>query len=114
MPALSHPLACTHPAGSYSYLVLDDGWSEAVRDADGRLAASRQRFPSGMKALADYLHSRGLKLGIYSDSGAWGPPCVAWEAGWQHEVVADGQAADSRQQWPVQRARGLPTLRASP
>jgi hypothetical protein len=52
----------------YVYLNLDDCW-HGERDADGFIHADRQRFPSGIKALADYVHARGLKLGIYSDAG---------------------------------------------
>ncbi|CAI7922828.1 unnamed protein product, partial [Closterium sp. NIES-53] len=48
---------------------VDDCWQADSRDSEGRLAASPVSFPSGIKALADYVHSRGLKLGIYSDSG---------------------------------------------
>ncbi|CAG2164960.1 unnamed protein product [Oppiella nova] len=53
----------------YSYVNIDDCWSEMERDVDNRLVANKQRFPSGMKALADYVHSKGLKLGIYGDVG---------------------------------------------
>ncbi len=48
----------------YQYVNLDDGW-QAPRDADGNLTANA-RFPSGIKALADYVHARGLRLGIYT------------------------------------------------
>jgi alpha-galactosidase len=49
----------------YEYVVVDDCWQSPVRDAEGRLQADPQRFPSGMKALGDYIHSKGLKFGIY-------------------------------------------------
>ena len=52
----------------YNYVVIDDHW-EAGRDASGHLQADARRFPGGIKALADYLHARGLRLGIYSDAG---------------------------------------------
>jgi alpha-galactosidase len=52
----------------YQYVVIDDCW-QGPRDADGFITADAQRFPSGIKALADYVHSRGLKFGIYSDAG---------------------------------------------
>jgi alpha-galactosidase len=52
----------------YVYVNLDDCW-HGERDADGFIHADRQRFPSGIEALADYVHARGLKLGIYSDAG---------------------------------------------
>ncbi|KAI9170438.1 hypothetical protein LWI28_027961 [Acer negundo] len=47
----------------------DDCWGESNRDSQGNLVANKTTFPSGIKALADYVHSKGLKLGIYADSG---------------------------------------------
>jgi alpha-galactosidase len=52
----------------YQYVVIDDCW-HGPRDANGFITADTQKFPSGIKALADYVHSRGLKFGIYSDAG---------------------------------------------
>jgi alpha-galactosidase len=52
----------------YQYVVIDDCW-HGVRDANGFITADPQKFPSGIKGLADYVHSRGLKFGIYSDAG---------------------------------------------
>jgi alpha-galactosidase len=52
----------------YRYVVIDDCW-QVARGADGRIVPDPQRFPSGMKALADYVHGRGLKFGLYSDAG---------------------------------------------
>jgi alpha-galactosidase len=49
----------------YKYVVVDDCWFDPNRDAQGNLQAHPQRFPSGMKALGDYLHARGLLFGIY-------------------------------------------------
>ncbi|THU73391.1 hypothetical protein C4D60_Mb04t22350 [Musa balbisiana] len=48
----------------------DDCWGEANRDYQGNLVAKRSTFPSGIKSLADYVHAKGLKLGIYSDAGS--------------------------------------------
>ena len=53
----------------YVYVNIDDCWQAPERDADGWPVADPERFPSGIKALADYVHERGLKLGIYSDAG---------------------------------------------
>ncbi|KAK9131692.1 hypothetical protein Scep_011220 [Stephania cephalantha] len=53
----------------YKYVNIDDCWGEANRDSKGYLVARTSTFPSGIKALADYIHSKGLKLGIYSDAG---------------------------------------------
>ncbi|HUA39577.1 MAG TPA: NPCBM/NEW2 domain-containing protein [Candidatus Sulfopaludibacter sp.] len=55
-------------AAGYQYINLDDCW-QTNRDANGVIVADPVRFPDGIKALADYIHSRGLKLGIYSDHG---------------------------------------------
>jgi alpha-galactosidase len=52
----------------YQYVVIDDCWQTA-RDSNGFIIADAKKFPSGIKALADYIHSRGLKFGIYSDAG---------------------------------------------
>jgi alpha-galactosidase len=52
----------------YTYIVIDDYW-HGGRDSNGNLYPDPKRFPSGIKALADYVHSKGLKFGIYSDAG---------------------------------------------
>ena len=53
----------------YKYFVLDDGWMAMERAKNGSLIADPKKFPSGMKALADYVHSKGLKFGIYNCAG---------------------------------------------
>ena len=53
----------------YDYLVIDDCWSSRRRDGRGHLVPDPEKFPHGMKAVADYLHERGLKLGMYSCAG---------------------------------------------
>lgn len=53
----------------YVYLNMDDCW-HGERDANGFIQANAERFPNGIKTLADYVHSKGLKLGIYSDAGS--------------------------------------------
>ena len=52
----------------YRYVVIDDCW-QVSRDAAGTLVADPQRFPHGIKALADYVHAKGLEFGIYTDAG---------------------------------------------
>lgn len=52
----------------YVYVNIDDCW-QGERDAQGNIQPDPKRFPSGMKALGDYLHARGFKFGIYSDTG---------------------------------------------
>ncbi|GAA3351249.1 ricin-type beta-trefoil lectin domain protein [Amorphoplanes nipponensis] len=49
----------------YQYVVVDDCWMNPNRDSSGNLQGDPTRFPSGMKALGDYLHSKGLKFGLY-------------------------------------------------
>jgi alpha-galactosidase len=53
----------------YQYVNIDDCWANWQRDKDGRLQANPKRFPSGIKALAAYIHQRGLKFGLYSSAG---------------------------------------------
>ncbi|MGV4441978.1 alpha-galactosidase, partial [Ornithobacterium rhinotracheale] len=50
----------------YDYIFIDDGW-QGGRDNRNNIIPDPQKFPSGIKALADYVHSKGLKIGIYSD-----------------------------------------------
>src|ERR1700726_434590 len=52
----------------YQYVVIDDCW-QVGRDRNGNIVADPKHFPSGMKALADYVHAKGLKFGLYSDAG---------------------------------------------
>lgn len=70
----------------YEYVVVDDGWTNPNRDPAGNLQGDPGRFPSGMKALGDYIHARGLKFGIVQAPldrtcaqyfGAY-PTCTAW------------------------------------
>ncbi len=53
----------------YVYVNMDDGWMEKARDANGDLVAKAKDFPNGMKNLTDYIHSKGLKAGIYLTCG---------------------------------------------
>jgi alpha-galactosidase len=53
----------------YEYINLDDGWMAEKRDANGNLQSHPAKFPNGIKALADYVHGKGLKLGLYSSNG---------------------------------------------
>ena len=68
----------------YVYLNLDDGW-HGERDAQGFIHEDPEKFPPGMKALADYLHARGLKLGIYSDAGTNTCACYAGSLGHEYQ-----------------------------
>lgn len=53
----------------YQFINIDDCWASRDRDSEGNLQADPIRFPSGIKALADYIHNKGLKMGIYADFG---------------------------------------------
>jgi len=66
----------------YRYIVIDDCW-QVKRDAHADIIPDPQRFPNGMKALADYIHSLGLKFGIYSDAGEM--TCAKHPGGLGHE-----------------------------
>lgn len=55
-------------AKGYTYVNLDDCW-QIARDENNSIVADGKKFPSGMKGLADFLHSKNLKFGVYSDSG---------------------------------------------
>lgn len=67
----------------YNYIVIDDGWANYSRTADGYLQANATGFPSGIKAFADQVHAQGLKLGIYSDSGLL--TCAFRPGSWGYE-----------------------------
>jgi alpha-galactosidase len=66
----------------YEYVNIDDCW-QGDRDSLGLIHADPKRFPSGIKALADYVHSKGLKLGIYSDAGY--ATCAGYAGSHLHE-----------------------------
>src|SRR5437762_2207735 len=70
-------------AAGYQYVNIDDCW-QVSRDPQGTIVADPQRFPSGMKALADYVHSKGLKLGLYTDAGT--STCSSDLGSLNHEV----------------------------
>lgn len=67
----------------YNYLVIDDCWAQKSRDASGALAADPAKFPHGMKAVADYVHGKGLKFGMYSCCGT--KTCAGYPASFGHE-----------------------------
>lgn len=69
----------------YEYLVIDDCWALKERDKNGRLVADPQKFPHGMKAVADYVHSKGLKFGMYSCAGYL--TCAAYPGSFEYEFI---------------------------
>ncbi|QKW08654.1 glycoside hydrolase family 27 protein [Streptomyces sp. NA04227] len=79
----------------YRFVTVDDCWMAKSRDAQGNLTADPERFPSGMKALGDYLHARGLKFGLY-ESPTQGT-CQKRPGSYGHEQ----QDADKFAEWGV-------------
>ncbi len=67
----------------YEYIVIDDCWSLKERDEGGRLVCDPEKFPGGMKQLADYVHSKGLKFGMYSCAGTH--TCAGHPGSFEHE-----------------------------
>jgi alpha-galactosidase len=78
----------------YQYINIDDCW-QGERDSQGNIQPDAKRFPAGIKALADYIHAKGLKLGIYSDAGV--KTCGGRPASRGHEY----QDARTYAQWGV-------------
>ncbi|MBQ4111188.1 MAG: glycoside hydrolase family 27 protein [Clostridia bacterium] len=67
----------------YRYVVIDDCWSLRERDENGNLVADPEKFPHGMKYVGDYIHSKGLKFGMYSCAGI--RTCAGYPASFDHE-----------------------------
>jgi alpha-galactosidase len=70
-------------AAGYQYVNIDDCW-QVSRDAQGTIVANPARFPSGIKALANYVHGKGLKMGVYTDAGTL--TCQKRPGSLDHEV----------------------------
>jgi alpha-galactosidase len=81
----------------YEYVNLDDCWALPTRDAAGNLQPDPVRFPNGIKAVADYVHSRGLKIGIYSSAGTKTCNTAGFPGGLGHEQ----QDADLWASWEI-------------
>jgi alpha-galactosidase len=78
----------------YQYVNIDDCW-QVSRQADGTIVADADRFPGGIKTLADYVHGKGLKLGIYTDAGRM--TCQKRPGSYEHEL----QDAKTYASWGV-------------
>lgn len=76
----------------YTYLNLDDGWMAMQRDENGKLYGDPKKFPSGMKAIGDYIHSKGLKFGIYNCAG--NKTCAGYPGSRGYEFVDAKTYAD--------------------
>ncbi|RVU22424.1 alpha-galactosidase [Streptomyces antnestii] len=81
-------------AAGYQYVNLDDCWALPQRDANGKLVPDPVRFPHGIKAVADYVHSKGLKLGIYTSAGTKTCSSIGFPGGLGHEYSDAQQFAD--------------------
>ncbi|MBK3632638.1 ricin-type beta-trefoil lectin domain protein [Streptomyces sp. MBT97] len=57
------------PAAGYQYVNIDEGWWQGTRDSAGNITVDESEWPGGMSAIADYIHAKGLKAGIYTDAG---------------------------------------------
>ncbi|MET7616179.1 NPCBM/NEW2 domain-containing protein [Streptomyces sp. NPDC005408] len=72
-------------AAGYTYVNIDDCWALPNRNASGNLVPDPVRFPNGIKAVADYVHSKGLKFGIYSSAGTKTCDVQGFPGGLGHE-----------------------------
>src|SRR5882757_5094307 len=85
-------------AAGYEYVNLDDCWALPTRDANGNLVPDPVRFPDGIKAVADYVHSKGLKFGLYSSAGT---KTCNYSAGFPGSLGHEQQDADQWASWGV-------------
>jgi len=76
-------------AAGYQFINIDDMWQATSRDSSGNIVPDSGKFPNGMKALADYVHGKGLKLGLYSDRGT--KTCAGRPGSYSYETK-DAQA----------------------
>ena len=81
-------------AAGYRYVNLDDCWALPARDAEGKLVPDPVRFPNGIKAVADYVHAKGLKLGIYTSAGTKTCNSAGFPGALDHEYSDARQFAD--------------------
>ncbi|MFF2073427.1 glycoside hydrolase family 27 protein [Kitasatospora sp. NPDC058162] len=72
-------------SAGYAYVNIDDCWMTHSRGSDGRLVPDPNKFPDGIKGTADYVHSLGLKLGIYEDAGL--QTCAGFPGSLGHETT---------------------------
>ncbi len=76
----------------YEYLIIDDCWALRERDEKGCLVTDPEKFPHGMKAVADYVHKKGLKFGMYSCAGVL--TCAGYPSSYDHEFEDAKQFAE--------------------
>ncbi len=80
----------------YKYVNIDDCWQASTRDKEGRLQCDKETFPGGIKSLAQYVNSKGLKLGIYSSNGTL--TCEEYPASLRNEALD----ADTFASWGIE------------
>ncbi|KAI3618004.1 glycoside hydrolase family 27 protein [Moniliophthora roreri] len=83
----------------YQYLNLDCGWQGTSRNASGGFTWNTERFPSGIPALASFVHDLGLKFGVYSDDGYYSCDDQGGNAHWQGSLDHEEQDAASFAEW---------------
>ena len=76
----------------YRYVVIDDCWALKERDENGRMVPDPEKFPNGMKALSDYVHSKGLKFGMYTCAGTL--TCAGYPGSYEYEYTDAQTFAD--------------------
>ena len=69
----------------YEYVIIDDCWSLRERNEKGEMVPDPAKFPHGMKYVSDYVHSKGLKFGMYSCAGTM--TCAGYPSSYDHEFV---------------------------
>ncbi|XP_057661411.1 alpha-N-acetylgalactosaminidase-like isoform X2 [Diorhabda carinulata] len=87
-----HMLSDGYLDAGYEYVIIDDCWFSHKRDSEGRLQPDSDRFPYGIKSLADYIHSKGLKFGIYADYGIF--TCAGYPGSLNHLEIDANTFAD--------------------
>lgn len=90
-----HMVSDGYLAAGYEYVMIDDCWTSHERDSKGRLQPDPDRFPYGIKNLSDYIHSKGLKFGIYADYGT--KTCGGYPGSIDHLKID----ADTFAEWEV-------------
>jgi alpha-galactosidase len=82
-------------AAGYQYINIDDCWSTKNRDSNGNMVPDPSKYPNGISAVANYVHSKGLKLGLYTDAGT--ATCSGYPGMYGHEQ----QDANTYASWGV-------------
>ena len=85
------PWSLGHEGGRLAYVNIDDCWLLKKRGANGELVPDPAKFPHGIKAVADYVHGKGLKLGIYESAGT--TTCADYPGSIGHEKQDAAQFA---------------------